>query len=179
MGGLIPDWDQYSDPMNDVNRPAQMAPLWTEASQVTGVNIRPGLWHHDPPASSYPACIAVKCVELQSKSLAVSYLYALRKAVMLEERNISKTSELQSIAREVNDGSMDVKQFDTELIQGSALKSFQEDLEKKEKNKIHRIPTMVMKTRGTGLVIIGYRPPDVLEEIYEHLKTTVSSTEGG
>jgi hypothetical protein len=28
MGGLLPDWSSFSDPMNDVSRPIQMGPFW-------------------------------------------------------------------------------------------------------------------------------------------------------
>src|SRR6478609_7542743 len=66
MGGLLADWEKYNDPMNAVSRPSQMGPLWFEAKYISGMPIREHIWHKDPPASSYPACIAVKCAALQS-----------------------------------------------------------------------------------------------------------------
>src|SRR5687767_9309029 len=52
MGGLIPNWQTFSDPMNSVARPAQMGPLWMDASQVSGMPIADSIWSQNPPASS-------------------------------------------------------------------------------------------------------------------------------
>src|SRR5512143_835188 len=90
MGGMIPDWSRYSDPVNAVSRPLQMAPQWFEVRHVTGMPIDERIWFEDPPASSHPACIAVKAAELQSSEAAELYLRRLREAVMLDRRNIAR-----------------------------------------------------------------------------------------
>jgi predicted DsbA family dithiol-disulfide isomerase len=174
MGGLVPDWSQYNDPLNDVTKPAQMAPLWMEMSQITGMTIKTEIWHHDAPVSSYPACIAVKCMERQSHSLAEKYLYQLRKGVMMEGKNISRTQVLLDIASEMRDPSLHLSQFEEDLLTGEGIKAFQKDLEKKEKNNIHRLPALIMKIDGKGLMIFGYRPYPMLEEIYGHLLKNTS-----
>jgi len=64
MGGMIPDWKNYADPVSSVSNPLQMGPVWMHASQVTKTPMHYGIWHEDPPYSSYPACIAVKSASL-------------------------------------------------------------------------------------------------------------------
>lgn len=60
MTGMLPSWKNYSDPFYSVSRPQQMGPVWLEASSSSGMIINSKIWVNDPPASSYPACIAVK-----------------------------------------------------------------------------------------------------------------------
>jgi putative protein-disulfide isomerase len=98
MAGMLPSWDAYHDTLNAVTRPVQMGPVWMHARQMSGVPINDRIWITDPPASSYPACIAVKCAEMQSRMLGEKYLYKLREAVMMNGQNIAKTEVLQSIA---------------------------------------------------------------------------------
>src|SRR5579884_3121035 len=58
MGGLIADWRSYEDPLNDIRNPAQMAPQWYQIQELSGMPLDDRLWQIDPPASSYPACVA-------------------------------------------------------------------------------------------------------------------------
>src|SRR3546814_7121680 len=60
MGGMIPDWTRFSDPINSVHRPAQMAPVWFHVGRISGMPIDGAIWLDDPPGSSYPASIAVQ-----------------------------------------------------------------------------------------------------------------------
>src|SRR4051812_7028555 len=66
MGGLLPSWNNFHDNENAVSRPIQMGPVWMHAGQIAHKPIAHQLWMTEPPASSYPACIAVKCAQLQS-----------------------------------------------------------------------------------------------------------------
>lgn len=66
MGGLLPQWNNYNDAINSVTRPIQRGPVWMHAKQMSGMPIDQNIWMRDPPSSSYPACIAVKCAALQS-----------------------------------------------------------------------------------------------------------------
>ena len=64
------------------------------------------------PASSFPACIAVKCAELQSPSIAAQYLQALQEAVMVESKNISKTNVLLEAAAQLAKQEPDIRATD-------------------------------------------------------------------
>src|SRR3954466_16223308 len=89
MSGLLPEWKNYSDPLYSVSRPMQMGPVWHQASLQSGMQMYDKIWVEDPPASSYPACIAVKCAELQSKKAGDTYLRLAREAIMLHGKNIA------------------------------------------------------------------------------------------
>jgi len=94
MGGLLPSWKHFEDVAHSINRPSQMGPEWMCAAELSGATINSQVWITDPPASSYPACIAVKYVQLQSEDFAEAFLHLLRKAVMVDGKNISKTGVL-------------------------------------------------------------------------------------
>ena len=80
MGGLLPSWNQYQDSLNAISRPAQMGPVWMQASELTGVPMPHRIWVENPPVSSYPACIAVKCAMLQSPVLGELYFHYVQEA---------------------------------------------------------------------------------------------------
>jgi len=166
MGGLLPDWKKYNDQLNAVSRPVQMAPVWLHAGQSTGVHIEHRLWIKDPPASSYTACIAVKCAALQSFEAGEKYLYALREVCMLQGFNIARYDVLLALANELAKTLIhfDVEQFKTDLNNGNGLEAFRKDLQEVKYYSIHRFPTFIMKqANGKALAITGYRPYDTLE----------------
>ncbi|NJK94621.1 MAG: hypothetical protein HC905_06580 [Bacteroidales bacterium] len=86
MGVMIPDWNSFSDPLNDISRPAQMGPLWMQVKHTTGAEIDANLWMEDPPESSFAPCLAVKCAALQSPAAEDVLLTLLRKAVMTQRK---------------------------------------------------------------------------------------------
>ena len=168
MGGLIPDWHSYRDPMNSVNRPAQMGPLWMEASRVSGMPIRDELWTGEPPASSYPACIAVKTATLQSEVAGEVYLRSAREALMVESKDISQKEILFDIAdltESRHPGLFSADDFRKDYGNEASQLAFREDIMKVRFNKIGRFPSLTMTTKGKpGIIITGYRPYSVLLE---------------
>jgi putative protein-disulfide isomerase len=181
MGGLIADWNSFQDPMNSVNRPAQMGPLWMEASRIGGVPIHDRLWQEDPPASSYPACIAVKCAELQSPEAAEEYLLLLRETVMVKGRNIAKRDVLLEAAEELSKASphlLDPDKFKKDLLSEAGVNSFRDDLQKVRYHGIGRFPTLTMRRpQQAGVIIIGYRPYKVLCDALMHIAPELFSVQ--
>jgi protein-disulfide isomerase-like protein with CxxC motif len=107
MGGLLQQWQGYHDALLSVSRPAQMGPIWMQVNHTTGVPLDSTIWFRDPPASSYPACLAVKCAGLQSAAMEEQYLYLARKAVMTQQKNIARKEvllELGAILEETAKG---------------------------------------------------------------------------
>ena len=179
MGGLIPRWDNYHDPLNSVSKPIQMGPVWMHASEVTHVKMKHSIWITDPPHSSYPPSIAFKTVELQSKDAADEYLFLIRKALMEEGVNISKTENLFALAREVQHPDFDFAIFESAWKAEKGNQPFRLDLQTTKFHSIGRFPTLTFQnTDGDGIVITGYRPYEALSEafLYLHKKQKPSSS---
>lgn len=184
MGGLIPDWSRYSDPVNDVSTPAQMGPQWLYVSEITGVELDPAIWHDDPPASSYPACLAVKAASLQGSGTGERFLRRAREAVMLERRNVARRDVLLALGRELAAGAeregdapgagFDFTRFETALDDGSALDALRRDIDECRARGVERFPTLVVRRAGEpeGLLLAGYRP-------YEALRGAVETVRAG
>ena len=171
MGGLIPDWQSFSDPVNSVTRPLQMGPVWMHASRVSGIPIDHNLWFRDAPASSYPACIAFKSVQLQSHHYAIEYLSLLWRYCMVRGVNISKHEELVDIACELNTqyADFDIKAFQADLTNGNGLKAFRNDVNETRVNNINRFPTLIFRREQQSLIVTGHRSYEGLVKVMEQL----------
>jgi predicted DsbA family dithiol-disulfide isomerase len=169
MGGMIESWNNYNDDLNSISRPVQMGPLWMQATYTTGQPLNSHIWVKDPPESSYLACIAVKCAEMQSPQAGEVYLYKLREAVMMNERNIAKQSVLLQIAQELaaeHPQLLNVEKFLQDLVDVKGKESFTKDLQEVRYKNISRFPTLMIHKEGQGGVIItGYRPFNVLIDL--------------
>lgn len=166
MGGMILDWRGYDDPVNVVNRPAQMGPLWMEASRVTGMAMDPAIWRDDPPASSWPACRAFKAAERQSAFAGDLYLRHLRRAVMLEGRNIARPEVLRDMARtcaEIAPERFDAERFEADLEGTDAAKAFEEDVRAARPLRISRFPALILHLPDRpAKILTGWRPSQAL-----------------
>ena len=171
MVGLIESWTAYNDDVNIVSRPIQMGPLWMQVKHTANVEIDPAIWHDDPPASSYLACVTVKCAFAQSQSIGVEYLKLLREAVMTRCINIDKQSTLIHIANLVK--GLDAERLAADMVNGIGFKYFKEDLNETRIRNIQRTPTIILSTAdGKGMIITGYHPFEVLKDKFNSLIKT-------
>jgi predicted DsbA family dithiol-disulfide isomerase len=165
MAGMISDWQQYSDPLNDVSRPVQMGPQWYQVRTFSGMPLEERLWYEDPPASSYPGCIAVKAAERQGPVAGERYLRLLREAVMLRRRNIARREVRVAIAEElaVLLPGFDAGRFAADLDNAAVLQAFREDIKDVRYRNINRFPTLILQPpAGQAIMLVGYRPYDAL-----------------
>lgn len=175
MAGLIPDWKRYHDPLNEVNRPSQMAPQWLHVEKVIGMPFNPDLWRDDPPSSSYPACIAFKAAETFGPTFADFYLRRLREAAMLEARDISLGAVLLELAAETNrrlglDEQIDLDQFAAALDAPAPRDAFREDIKEARFREIGRFPTLILhRDSPKGLLLTGYRPYAALRKALQNI----------
>lgn len=168
MAGLLPSWNNFTDSINSIRTPAQMGPEWMHAKEITGANIDPSIWISDPPASSFPACIAVKCMELQSKNAADHYLYLLREAVMVKCRNIARTDVLLELAGLVSKRlpSFDLFTFREDLLGQRGRDAFRIDWQEAKYKGITRLPTLIFRsTGGMPVLLSGFQCFDSLERV--------------
>lgn len=173
MSGMIPDWRRYVDPLNDIASPSHMGPQWLEVSRASGMPIAPEIWHDDPPASSYPACFAVKAAALQGEVIGDRYLRRLREAVTLERRNIARREVLIEMAEASSTGAggghhaawcLDVGRFMDALDDGSALAALRDDMRETRDHEIARFLTLVIRGAARNVLLVGYRPYEQLVE---------------
>jgi len=175
MGGLIADWQSYNDPFNDIRNPAQMGPQWLQVHEMSGMPLDERIWQSDPPASSYPACIAVKAAERQGQATVEVYLRRLREAAMMERRNIAHRDILLAVAEQTACDSaegtaLDLDRFSTDLYAPETVEAFRQDLRDAAYYGIGRFPTLIFRQLdGRGIVLVGYRPYEVLCDALEHL----------
>ncbi|MCT7995769.1 DsbA family protein [Laspinema olomoucense] len=166
MGGLLRDWQQFSDPLNDISRPVQMGPVWIQVRHLTGMPINEGIWVKNPPTSSYPACIAVKAASQQGPDVGESYLRRLREAVMLEGRNIAQREVLLELGAELNpELGFDGDRFERDLDHPDSMEAFRQDLKEMRYCGIARFPSIMLRPNsGRSLLMMGYRPYSVLRD---------------
>ncbi|GAA5532180.1 DsbA family protein [Deinococcus aluminii] len=169
MGGLIPSWEAFTDPLNDVSRPIQLGPLWVQVRHTSGMPLDDRLWFADPPASSYPACLAVKAAGLQSPWAAELYLRRTREAVMTDARNIARRDVLEALADEVagaSPGVLDPERLRRDLDGEEARAAFRDDLMEARYRRIERFPALTVRRGERGVVLVGYRPyPALLDAL--------------
>lgn len=171
MGGLIPSWNNFHDTVNAVSRPVQMGPVWMHAGQIANKPIYHQVWINDAPASSYPACIAVKCAQLQSPLAGETMLYLLREACMVEGKNIAKQDVLFDAAKKfaATNKSFNLNRFKEDFFNDNGLEAFRADLELVSYYRINRFPALVIKTaHSKAIVISGYRQ---YEEVLKAINT--------
>jgi putative protein-disulfide isomerase len=165
MGGLLPGWKNYHDPINNVSRPIQMGPVWMHAKELSGMTMQQNIWMRDPPSSSYPACIAVKCAFMQSDESGEIYLRLLREAIMIRGENISQQKILNREANKLQGfvPGFDMDQFTEDIKNGNGMEAFRKDLQEVQYYHINRFPSLVIKNeQGKAIIISGYRPYNVL-----------------
>lgn len=178
MGGMIPSWRDFRDPLNDVERPFHMGALCRQASQIGGVPIADRIWAEDPPASSYPSCVAVKAAELQSLEAGDLYLRRVREALMAEGRNVARRQVLLDVAAEVaaeHPEALSVARFEHDLESPAALEAFRADLNAARSTGIGRFPTLTLRAPGgEARMIVGFRPYDALLVAVEHVAPSLA-----
>jgi putative protein-disulfide isomerase len=173
MSGLLPAWNQFQDSTHAVSRPAQMGPLWMEASHLSGMPINSALWALAPPASSYPACIAVKCAEAQSFDAGENYLRLLREAIMLRGKNIAEVPVLFEVADQLADtipSLLDAERFRQEWESKKGIDAFRKDLADVRSKNIKRFPSLLFRRQDKAPMLLqGYRPYAVWLQLMQQL----------
>lgn len=166
MAGLIPSWNNFNDSLNSIRRPSHMGPEWMHAKATTGTDIDNRIWIVDPPASSFPACIAVKCAELQSPAAGARYFRVLQQAVMTRNLNIAHTEILLELARQYSqtDPLFNLFLFQEDLLGEKGKDAFRKDWQETKYRGITRLPTLIFRSTGQKPVVLsGFQPYELLE----------------
>jgi predicted DsbA family dithiol-disulfide isomerase len=105
--------------------PLQHARQTLEASDQSSMPVDARLWLEGAPASSYPACIAVKAAAEQGD--AGPYLRRLREGLMCRRRKLDMGDSLIEEARGL--GGLDSERFRIDVASHATLEAFGADLE--------------------------------------------------
>jgi len=111
-------------------RARQTAPLeelaaWLDAAAESAMPCDARLWLQDPPASTYPACLAVKAAAEQG--LDGPYLRRAREGFAVERRRLDRPDALVELARDVP--GMDLDRFRIDLQSNAIVEAFGADLD--------------------------------------------------
>lgn len=178
MGGLLRDWEHFSDQLNSISKPSQMGPLWAEAKHISGQPLNEHIWINNPVDTSYLSCLAVKAAEVQSPVAGEAMLRLLREAVMIHERNIGETEVIKEIAENLESkGILDKQKFEDSLLSNEASDLFRKDLENLKIKGVTRFPTMLITFSGKTVQITGYRPFHVLLDTFRFLDPSLNINE--
>lgn len=110
----------------DEARARELALAALDAAAASGMPADPRVWLRDPPASTYPASIAVHAVAEQADP--GPYLRRLREAVLLERRRMDTPDVLLDAAKEV--GGLDLDRLRIDFGSHAILERFGADLER-------------------------------------------------
>jgi putative protein-disulfide isomerase len=100
------------------------------AAGAGGMPVDPRLWIESPPASSYPACLAVKAAAEQGSAVEAAYLRVLREGFAVRRRKLDGSDALMAAAREVP--GLDIARFQIDLQSNAMAELFGADLERAE-----------------------------------------------
>jgi len=116
MGGLA----------REFGRPEPLVAEWLTAGERSGMPVDPRIWLEGAPASSFPACLAVKAAGEQGDP--GSYLRRLREGLMCGRRKLDTTEALVEAARAL--GALDVERFRIDLRSNAIVELFGADLDR-------------------------------------------------
>jgi predicted DsbA family dithiol-disulfide isomerase len=109
-----------------IDRPLEQMRDWLDAAATSGMPVDPRLWLEAPPASTYPACMAVKAADEQGRT--EPYLRALREGFGLRRRKLDTLDALVGLARSVP--GVDVDRFRVDLGSHAIVEAFGADIDR-------------------------------------------------
>ncbi|HEV8152715.1 MAG TPA: DsbA family protein [Solirubrobacteraceae bacterium] len=116
MGGLAREFGRPLESMRHV----------MDAAEASTMPVDPRLWLDHPPASSYPACLAVKAATEQG--LDGPYLRVVREGLMARRQKLDGSEALTDVARRVP--GLDVARFAIDLRSNAIVEAFGADLDR-------------------------------------------------
>ena len=108
--------------------PLEQVSAWLEVADATGMPVDPRLWLASPPASSYPASLAVKAAGEQGPEIEAAYLRRLREGFACGRRKLDTRDALVAEARAVP--GCDVERFAVDLGSHAVVEAFGADLDR-------------------------------------------------
>lgn len=108
--------------------PLDMVGELLDAGDASGMPVDPRLWLDSPPASSHPACLAVKAAGEQGPEIEALYLRRLREGLNCARRKLDSADALTNEARAVP--GLNVERFGIDLRSNATVEALGADLER-------------------------------------------------
>ena len=171
VGGLIEDFETFSDAANDIAEPGDVGPHWLEASERHGMPVETAIFEDDPAGSTYPASVAFAAARQQGRRLGHRYLRRLREAYATQVRNVNRREEQRRIAEAVG---LDLDAFTTALDDGSAREAFETDLTRTRRAGVRAFPTYRVVGPDGERQLDGFRSFSTLSDAIETVAPSVT-----
>ena len=155
MGGLLENWDGFSDTANGINGPVDVADHWREFGEHSRMPIDGTLWHDNPIKSSFIPSRVFKVIHQQSPDLANVFLRRAREALFAFNRNIAEDDMLIGLVDSVGlNGEEIIRQSKLPEVETS----LHEDFQLVRQLGVRGFPTIVMLNgEKKGVKIVGAR----------------------
>ena len=169
MGGLLPSWDEFQSPDENVSKEDFLASLINYQAREFGADMDGDIWIENPVKSSFPASIAYHAAKIQDPDKAIKFLRSIREMLFIEKKDIS--AEHNIISAVIRSG-LNVEQFLVDIKNGEAEKAFQADLLEREQWNVKRFPTLIfMNEAGEFIVdkeaLATINEPEILDNWYD------------
>ena len=187
FGGLIKDFDDFYDSLNDIRDATATEPHWKMVSERTGQPIDEKLWEDIAPIrhfSTWPANIAAKAAFRQGEDVGFRYLRRLRRAALTERKIISDEKVYLELARETE--GLNMVLFEGDLASGAAKADFLADQQTCQAWQTFGFPSMVFYkegadtkhlTREVASYVGGHHPMKTYDEVIHRLCPDIVSYE--
>ncbi|MBZ9685798.1 DsbA family protein [Clostridium estertheticum] len=155
MGGLLKNWDGFSDSANGISVPSDVASHWREVGEHTRMPIDGSLWFDNPIVSSYPVSRVFKVINQKNEKLAKVFLRKAREAVFPFNQNIGEEKVLIEI---VNNLGMNGEEVVKESTLSKSQELLEEDFAFGRKLGAEVFPTIIMVNKESKAIkIVGAR----------------------
>jgi Thioredoxin len=132
-----------------IEQPAEHAKAWLDAAEESAMPVDARLWLDAPPASTYPACLAVKAASEQG--LDGAYLRRLREAFAVDRRRADTPDALLALAGEVPGLRLD--RFRVDLQSNAIVELFGADLDRARSDPAQPAPRWEVEGEHAGDVV--------------------------
>lgn len=151
--------------------PAEMgfdlARFFGVVQRTTGMPVGLEAVQRDRPTSTYPACVHVHAVRLLAPDREDAYLRALREAVYLDGRNVSRPEVAAEVAGKVG---VDAREFTEALATGEPEREFRERLATLHSLNLHAYPTVLITSGKRTARVEGFQPLPAVLSMAEQLR---------
>lgn len=148
LGGMFPTMPDPREVGFDIER------FFAIVQRTTGMPIRVDGIKRDPATSTFPACSFVHAVRVADPAREHAYLRALREAAYLDGLNISRPEVGAQVAARVG---VATDRFRMALSDGSAEKSFKEQLTHVHEQGLHAYPTFLITSAERTVRVEGFQ----------------------